>query len=174
MIVEAAGVTKPTLYYHFGSKEGLANALLTKPLVELAAVLQSLSTTGTDPVAALSLLIEAHFAFCREDPDRARFVYAVNFGPLATELANETSELCVGLETALRDAVANLADHGLIEPERVAAMTSACQGIIIVSTIDYLYKQGDLGPGLASRIVDDLLVGFGRHGRVSSLGEIVS
>ena len=25
----AAGVTKPTLYYHFGSKEGLAQALLT-------------------------------------------------------------------------------------------------------------------------------------------------
>lgn len=27
-IVQAAGVTKPALYYHFGSKEGLANALL--------------------------------------------------------------------------------------------------------------------------------------------------
>ena len=31
-IVEAAGVTKPTLYYHFGSKEGLAQALDPVPL----------------------------------------------------------------------------------------------------------------------------------------------
>ena len=33
-IVEAAGVAKPTLYYYFGSKEGLAQALLTVPLVQ--------------------------------------------------------------------------------------------------------------------------------------------
>ena len=33
-IVEAAGVAKPTLYYYFRSKEGLAQALLTVPLNE--------------------------------------------------------------------------------------------------------------------------------------------
>ncbi len=30
-IVEAAGVAKPTMYYYFRSKEGLAQALLTVP-----------------------------------------------------------------------------------------------------------------------------------------------
>ncbi len=29
-IVEAAGVTKPTLYYYFGSKEGLATGALDR------------------------------------------------------------------------------------------------------------------------------------------------
>ena len=36
-IVEAAGVAKPTLYYYFRSKEGLAQALLTVPLTSLVA-----------------------------------------------------------------------------------------------------------------------------------------
>src|SRR3954468_3176760 len=76
-IVEAAGVTKPTLYYHFGSKEGLAQALLTVPMTRLAATLREILEAPGDPVDQLAEMVEAHFAFCREDPDRARFVYAL-------------------------------------------------------------------------------------------------
>ncbi|MCA1685458.1 MAG: TetR/AcrR family transcriptional regulator, partial [Planctomycetia bacterium] len=45
-IVEAAGVTKPTLYYHFGSKEGLARALLTLPMTGLVNTLQAITESG--------------------------------------------------------------------------------------------------------------------------------
>src|SRR3954471_19223356 len=69
-IVEAAGVTKPTLYYHFGSKEGLAQALLHRPLSGLVEVLGGIAAEGGDPVERLARLVEAHFAFCREEPDR--------------------------------------------------------------------------------------------------------
>ena len=41
-IAEAAGVTCPTLYYHFKSKEGLAHDLLTRPSAERAARLRHL------------------------------------------------------------------------------------------------------------------------------------
>ena len=34
-IVEAAEIAKPTLYYYFGSKQGLAEALLTMPMTQL-------------------------------------------------------------------------------------------------------------------------------------------
>src|SRR3954447_7570742 len=72
-IVEAAGVTKPTLYYHFGSKEGLAQALLTVPMARLNETLRGIVEEAGDPVAMLERTFEAHFAFCREDPDRSRF-----------------------------------------------------------------------------------------------------
>src|SRR5262249_49527882 len=65
-IVEAAGVTKPTLYYHFGSKEGLAQALVTVPLTGLVERLRSILAEAADPVAALEQTFEANFAFCRE------------------------------------------------------------------------------------------------------------
>src|SRR5437660_12620680 len=67
-IVEAAGVTKPTLYYHFGSKEGLAQALLTVPMTRLVTTHEEVVADVADPVQALERLIEANFAFCREDP----------------------------------------------------------------------------------------------------------
>ena len=49
-IVEAAGVAKPTLYYYFRSKEGLAQALLTVPLSNLVATLRQAVGTVEDPV----------------------------------------------------------------------------------------------------------------------------
>src|SRR3712207_3122396 len=81
-IVEAAGVTKPTLYYHFGSKEGLAQALLTVPMSGLDQGLRKILEEEADPIAMLERTFETHFAFCREDPDRSRFVFALFFGPL--------------------------------------------------------------------------------------------
>src|SRR3954465_15238226 len=72
-IVEAAGVTKPTLYYHYGSKEGLAQALLTVPMSRMNEDLQRILESSDGPVTKLERMIEAHFASCREDPDRTRF-----------------------------------------------------------------------------------------------------
>src|SRR3954452_12701243 len=60
MIVEAAGVTKPTLYYHFGSKEGLAQALLTLPMSQLAQRMRSILEEPGDPIDALVQIVEAH------------------------------------------------------------------------------------------------------------------
>src|SRR3954453_1505794 len=95
-IVEAAGVTKPTLYYYFGSKEGLAQALVTVPMSGLVEALRSILDEAGDPVAMLERRFEAPFAFCREDPDRSRFVFALFFGPLASGLAGEMERFKAG------------------------------------------------------------------------------
>ena len=64
-IVEAAGVAKPTLYYYFKSKEGLASALLTVPLSSLVATLRQIVATVDEPVRCLEQVIEAQYSFCR-------------------------------------------------------------------------------------------------------------
>src|SRR5579883_2511411 len=160
-IVEAAGVTKPTLYYHFGSKEGLAQALLTVPMTRLVAALRGLLEAGGDPVAMFAGMVEAHFAFCREDPDRARFVYALLFGPLGSGLAGELARFSEELSGLMTDAVRRLAEAGVIAPENTEAFHSASRGLIVISTMDYLYAGRDLGPDLAQHLVDGLLRGFG-------------
>jgi AcrR family transcriptional regulator len=179
MIVEAAGVTKPTLYYHFGSKEGLAQALLTAPMTVLAETLQSILQERGDPVAALVRIVEAHFTFCREDPDRSRFFFALVFGPQNPELLGEIKQAMRGLPELLVEGVRRLADAGLIAPERVGACAMVCRGMIVIAMMDHLYRDrhpdctldgvdvngdGELGPGLAERLVGDLLHGFARPG----------
>lgn len=70
-IVEAAGVAKPTLYYHFQSKEGLATALVTVPLSNLVATLRHIVTTFEDPISCLEQVIECVTSFSARIPTAA-------------------------------------------------------------------------------------------------------
>jgi AcrR family transcriptional regulator len=162
-IVEAAGVTKPTLYYHFGSKEGLAQALVTVPMTRLSETLRGLLERPGDPVAAAVGMIEAHFSFCREDPDRARFVFALYFGPLGSGLAAELARFSEALTAVWTRLSHRLADAEIIAPDRVAACAANLRGMIVIHTMDFLYRGGKLGPELPGRLTDDLLKGFGRR-----------
>jgi AcrR family transcriptional regulator len=181
MIVEAAGVTKPTLYYYFGSKEGLAQALLRAPMAALAERMRSILDARMDPVEALVQVVEAHFTFCREDSDRTRFFFALFFGPHGSELLAEVKRSIDSLPGLLLEAVGRLAEAGLIAPERVGACATACRGMIVIAIMDHLDRArhlgctdgaegqvGDkvLGPGLAERLVGDLLHGFARPGTI--------
>ena len=168
-IVEAAGVTKPTLYYHFGSKEGLAQALLTDPMTAFVASLRGcLGMTG-DPVANLAAQVEAHFRFMRDDPDRGRFFYALFFGPLSTSLSSELAGFGRQIGEAFREGVARAVEAGAVDPARAGAFETACRGAIVVHTMDFLYEKPacldrpsvDYGPVLATSIVSDLIRGFG-------------
>ena len=159
-IVEAAGVTKPTLYYYYGSKEGLAQALITRPMLALIDSLRAIVTGPGDLVGKLEAAIEAHFDFCRQDPDRARLVYALYFGPMASGLAAEMVRLGEALHDVLTELGTRLAGTGVIDPSRGPACVAAVRGLIVIHSIDYLYREVELGPDLAHRLVIDLLDGF--------------
>lgn len=160
-IVEEAGVTKPTLYYHFGSKEGLALALLTMPMVSIEERLRQTLDDVNDPVEMLEQTFEAHFSFSREDPDCARFIFALWFGPLGSSLVGEIEKFKGGMNCLMGDIIRRAAEEGVIDPERAMDFAKACHGMILVSTMDFLYKSKELGPDLPRRLVGDLLRGFG-------------
>lgn len=162
-IVSAAGVTKPTLYYHFINKEGLGRALVTDPMGRLIDELTRIADEVADPLEAVERSIETHFHYCREDPDRARFMYALFFGPLASGLSIDLAGLCHRIDQQMLRSIGRLADEGQIAADRIEAFFSALRGVIVVSTVDYLYQAKDFGPDLAERIVRDLLHGFGTH-----------
>lgn len=159
-IVEAAGVTKPTLYYHFGSKEGLAQALLNRPLERTIAALRRVLDSDRDAISALAAMIELQFAFFREDPDRARFVYALFFGPLGSGLATEMSRYTEQFDRLMEEAVDRLVREQVIEANRAGAFLSAIRGLMVVYSVDFLYHGRELSDGLASRLVGDLLRGY--------------
>lgn len=161
-IVEAAGVAKPTMYYYFRSKEGLAQALLTVPLTNLVAELRRIVTTVEPPVPCLEQVIEAQYAFCRDDPDRGRFIYALLFGPLGSEIAGELEPFKESLRSWTDAAVRRLVEAGVVSRDRLDACATACRGLIVISTLDYLYQEKPLGRDLAREQVNDLLKGFGQ------------
>jgi AcrR family transcriptional regulator len=159
-IVEKAGVAKPTLYYYFGSKEGLAKALVSVPLSNLIEQLRQIVTHERDPVRSLEQVLEAHFAFCREDPDRSRFLYALIFGPPGSETATDLEYCKEDLTKWTEAAVRRLAEAGILRRDRVDACTTMCRGQIVITTLDFLYGEKPLGQDLARALVSDLLQGF--------------
>jgi AcrR family transcriptional regulator len=166
-IAETAGVAKPTLYYYFRSKEGLASALLTAPLAGLVSALRQIVTTVAEPVRCLEQVIDAQYAFCRENPDRGRFIFALLFGPHGTEVAADLEPYRDSLLSWTEAAVRRLADGGMLSRRRVDAFAIACRGLIVISTMDFLYRDRPLGVDLARRQVDDLLGGFREPGSAS-------
>ena len=163
-IVEAAGVTKPTLYYHFGSKQGLAEALLTRPLTEFIGRLRALSERETDPIRLLKGTFEAHIGLIVEDPDRGRFLYAICFGPENSSLQAEMHRLGGAIEAMTAECAGRLAESGVIARERVGSCSQVIRGLIMSSTLDHIWLCHPVEPGLADRLVGDLLRGFGRPG----------
>ncbi|MCB9764023.1 MAG: TetR/AcrR family transcriptional regulator [Alphaproteobacteria bacterium] len=73
-ITDAVGVTKPTLYYHFGSKEGLFTALVEHHTSEwLSAAERIVGGEGT-VVQRLRRYVRSSFRVLDERPDVLRFL----------------------------------------------------------------------------------------------------
>ena len=118
-IVEAAGVAKPTMYYYFRSKEGPGPGLVDGSSDEPGRrTCARIVTTVEPPVRCLEQVIEAQYAFCRDDPDRGRFIYALLFGPLGSEIAGELEPFKESLRSWTDSAVRRLVEVGIVDRDR--------------------------------------------------------
>ena len=80
-IVDAAGITKPTLYHYFGSKHGLLEAILEAHFTHLNSVVRAAAAYHGDLPAALRNLTAACFQYARENPTFYRLQLALWFAP---------------------------------------------------------------------------------------------
>lgn len=84
-ICEASGITKPTLYYYFGSKRGLLEQILARNFSLLKNRLElAIVYTGDLPLT-LQQVAEMYFAFALESPMFYRFQLALWFAPRESE-----------------------------------------------------------------------------------------
>lgn len=73
-LVELAGVTKPTLYYHFGSKEALFVATAEYHLHRLDVLIQGALASGETLQEKLEAVVQAELAFAGTQPHVVRFL----------------------------------------------------------------------------------------------------
>ena len=86
-VCEAAGVTAPTLYHHFGDKGGLIHAVVTAGVNEFMAMKRALRVTA-DPVADLRRGWESWIDFGLERPRLFRLmISAVRSDPTLGQAA---------------------------------------------------------------------------------------
>lgn len=80
-LVEEAGVTKPVLYYYFGSKEGLFLDLMRAHFGRLEAVVDIYGKGEGSVRKRLTAMLDKGFAYVRQDLDFIRLMHAVYYGP---------------------------------------------------------------------------------------------
>jgi AcrR family transcriptional regulator len=84
-IVDAAGVTKPTLYHYFGSKLGLLEALLAEHFAPLDAEIDRAVRYRHDLPRTLTEVARVFFGFALEQPEFYRLQHGLFFAPLESE-----------------------------------------------------------------------------------------
>jgi TetR/AcrR family transcriptional regulator len=80
-LVEAAGVTKPVLYYYFGSKEGLFLELMRTHFGRLEAIVGRHREGRGTARSRLTAMLDDGFVYVQQDRDFIRLMHAVYFGP---------------------------------------------------------------------------------------------
>jgi AcrR family transcriptional regulator len=115
-IASAAGITRPTLVYHFGSKAGLRTAVLRKLVdhwrAELPRLLVDAASRGGP---RLDSLVDAYFTFFRRDPDLARLIVREMLDR-PDELGSMLREELLPLTSLITDAIRLGQQGGSLRP----------------------------------------------------------
>ena len=77
-ITALAGTTKPMIYYHFRSKEGLFAAVLEEVYAGMRAIERSLQLRDLPPAEAMRRLVQVTFDYHAEHPDWVRLISVAN------------------------------------------------------------------------------------------------
>jgi TetR/AcrR family transcriptional regulator len=159
-IVEAAGVTKPTLYHHFGNKVGLLRALIDRhgtPLTE--AVREAAAYEGDLPLT-LRRLVGVYFREATRDPKYHRFRLAHAMAPPDTEagrMVAAQSDAETGMVAAMFQAAER--DHGNMRG-RSRLFTIAFTGTVHAYIALSLRGEITLDDELAFRAVHQFMHGI--------------
>lgn len=112
-IVEAANVTKPTLYHYFGSKQGLFETLIREKSEGLLAMAREASQYRGDVTGSIGSVVRAYFDYARSEPIFYRMVLSMWFAPPSSEYSAPILDLFNRQTLLLEDMFESAAkDHG--------------------------------------------------------------
>jgi TetR/AcrR family transcriptional regulator len=162
-IVDAAGTTKPMVYYYFQNKQGLYEEIFrTYHADTLAAQAAVIAHKDMSTEEKLTQLVEIHFDRARTSPERARFMFAAHFGP-RQEMPAVAS---LDQEDAFFLAIVALAKSGVDQGDLSGdplLIAQALLGQILIHLTCHLSDNRPipLTDDSATRVVQQLLQGVG-------------
>jgi len=158
-ICQAAGITKPVLYYHFRSKEHLYQELMIDSFSQFQKALLRASKVRGPLRQRLTRIVYEDLKSTLDDPLRVQFVFRMIFSPEgkrpefnALESMERQRDLFAGI---FREGIACGKLQG--DPHHLATML---MGINLVLVLEHLFTgRPTLTRRNAERVVDTLLEG---------------
>lgn len=159
-IVEAAGLTKPSLYHHFGSKHGLLTELVDRRGEMLLNIVARAAAYEGDLPLTLNRVVQAYFAAANRDPAFHRFRLALWLAPSESEAGQAVAEQFqreADLMEALFEAASR--DHGNMRG-RAGLLAPSFLGMVHAHVARFLRGQGRLDAELAFRALNQFMHGI--------------
>ena len=160
-ICEAAGITKPTLYHFYGSKEGVYRALVEGALERFRGDIHR-ALSGEVPLRErLGRMARAYVDAAMREPDLARFVMALSHNPQHSAPATDFVGFYNGLLTEIGRAVDSAVVRGEIAPGPTSVRLLVLMGALGEALCGHLLSgQPPLTHELADSLVEVVLGGW--------------
>jgi AcrR family transcriptional regulator len=149
-IVEAAGVTKPALYYWFGNKDGLCTAIVKKAFDELDRRLDGLDP-ARDGRDRLADFVAAHFTYAASRPHLSRFMYYLNWAPELEDVVDVEPYNRRWMER-VGTLAAHLCDGGHVRGADTETATLAIAAMINMWLMRHIKEGLPLGPKATAQV----------------------
>ena len=157
-ICEAAGITKPTLYHFYKSKDGVYRALVDGVLEEFReTLLAELEAPGTT-AECLKRVARAYFASARGHRQLMRFIFALIHNPPASAPPTDFVQFYEGLVGCIAARVEEGVARGELAPGPTELRMLVLMGSLGESLCGYvLTGRPELTDELAGDLVDTIL-----------------
>src|SRR5688572_12938337 len=151
-ICEAAGITKPTLYHFYGSKDGVFQALVRTGFLQYRAMVDDALGMPGSFRHRVKVLARSVFESASTQPRFWRFMHGVFWAPPGTALSR--IESCTQFYDGVVDALADAADQAVAEGDLAPGPTNARMLILMgaiseAATGFVIAGKPDLTPELA-------------------------
>jgi AcrR family transcriptional regulator len=161
LIAEEVGIRKPSLLYHFPSKDALRLAVLARVTAHWNEVLPRLLQVATSGEGRFDALVGEVVSFFTENPDRARL--------LMREFLDRPEEIKTALRSHLAPWMAILSDYirrgqsddilqADVDPEAylVNVIQMVIGGVAVSDLFDSFFEEGD-GEGRFARQIEEVV-----------------
>jgi TetR/AcrR family transcriptional regulator len=159
-IVQAAEVTKPTLYHYFGSKKGLLEALLETHFSELFQAVERAAVYNGDLPLTLDKITTAYFNFSRRNPVFYRMQLSMWFAPTHSEAFGAVADYNARQQSLLENMFIQAAkQHGNLQG-RHRAYAATFRGMINTYVALALNGHTELDAQLVYKAVHQFMHGI--------------
>jgi TetR/AcrR family transcriptional regulator len=160
-ICEAAGITKPTLYHFYGSKEGVYRALVEGALERFSADMTRALAEQGGLRHQLNSMARAYLDAAVRDPELARFVMALIHNPPDSAPSTDFVGFYQGIVAQVGERLEAAVARGEIAPGPTEVRLLVLMGALAEAMVGYLLcGRPELTHPLADSLVGVVLAGW--------------
>ena len=153
-VTRASGVSLGSLYHHFGSIDGLVNALLTRWLGRLLGELADAVGNSHDARTGVRALVRTYLGFVQKHPDVSRLLHSSRADQVGMEQGRELRDVQEARMPPLTSWVLRHVERGEIAPLSPALLESLLLGPVVGVSRRWL-TVGDVDLDEAARILPE-------------------